>query len=73
MTRKGYIGLGPGLVQKGDSIVVLLGGSTPYAIRPNGTSKYELLGESYVHGIMFGEALQAHVDAKKEFEAFCLV
>jgi hypothetical protein len=73
VTQKGYIGLGPGLAQKGGSIIVLLGGSTPYIIRPKKVLEYELLGESYVHVIMHVEALKAYMDSGKEFEAFGLV
>jgi hypothetical protein len=69
--QKGYIGLGPGLAQKGDKILVLLGGSKPYVIKPKRVSEYKLLGESYVHRIMH-EALKAYVDSRKEFKVFDL-
>lgn len=56
-TRKGYIGLGPPTLQTEDNICILFGGRTPYILRPHGKS-YCLIGECYIHGIMFGEALR---------------
>lgn len=55
-TRKGYIGLGPSTLQTDDNICILFGGRTPYVLRPHGQS-YTLIGECYIHDIMFGKAL----------------
>jgi hypothetical protein len=55
-TKKGYLGLGPGEVQKGDHVVVLFGGSIPFILSQNPDS-YHLVGECYVGGIMDGEVL----------------
>lgn len=54
ITRSGLIGFGPVDIRAGDSICVLLGGKTPFAVRSTG-SYYEYVGKSYVHGIMDGE------------------
>jgi hypothetical protein len=43
--------------QIGDQIYVLMGGDTPFALRPLGGSFFGFGGESYVHGIMDGEML----------------
>jgi hypothetical protein len=53
-TRDGLIGLGPEALQTGDCIALCKGGKVPYVLRkvPEG---YELVGESYVHGIMQSE------------------
>jgi hypothetical protein len=62
VTKRGYIGLAPWNARRGDAVAVLSGGRTPYLIRPWGsTSRYELVGESYVYGIMAGEALSGGV------------
>jgi hypothetical protein len=53
-TQMGYIGLAPRRTQVGDSIALFEGGRVPLVIRPYGTS-WQLIGESYVHGIMQGE------------------
>lgn len=66
MTRKGYLGIGPRMMETGDSIFVLAGGRTPFLMRrgevmlANRNCKgYELVGDAYVHGIMFGEAMKS--------------
>jgi hypothetical protein len=53
-TRDGYIGLGPGAVRHGDHIALLQGGKLPVVLGEKG-SDYELVGDSYIHGIMSGE------------------
>jgi hypothetical protein len=72
ITEKGYIGIGFDCAQVGDIVVILLGGITPYVLRQQ-DENYLFLGESYVHGVMDGEAFNAHVEAGKEFEVFSLV
>ncbi|KAJ0164211.1 Heterokaryon incompatibility protein 6, OR allele [Colletotrichum tanaceti] len=58
LSGSGYVGLAPRHVLPGDKIVVFLGGKTPYIVRDTGVAGYcELVGEAYVHGIMFGEAM----------------
>lgn len=53
-TGKGYIGLTPRYTQSGDWIAIFKGGKMPLVIRPGGRN-WQLIGESYVHGIMKGE------------------
>lgn len=53
-TGKGYFALVPDEAMVGDKIVILKGGKLPLIIRPKG-EVFELIGESYVHGTMFGE------------------
>jgi hypothetical protein len=55
-TSTGYLGLGPGCMQKGDVVVVLDGGKVPYMLRPRTGSQYAFLGECYVYAIRNGEA-----------------
>jgi hypothetical protein len=58
VTDNGFLGLGPRNMQVGDIVCVLFGGSIPYILRSNDTSGvFKLVGESYVHGIMHGEAI----------------
>ena len=56
-TRDGRVGLGPSDTQVGDAVCVLFFCPTPYVLRhrPLGTSR--LVGEVYVHGLMYSEAL----------------
>ncbi|TGJ87132.1 hypothetical protein E0Z10_g1596 [Xylaria hypoxylon] len=53
--------------QKGDCVVVLFGGKAPFIMRSFPEIElYYLLGESYVHGIMDGEAI--HQPRIKQFK-----
>ena len=54
-TIGGYIGLGPRSTAVGDSVTILKGARVPLVLRPS-NDRWRLLGEAYVHGIMFGEA-----------------
>ncbi|KAH7093451.1 heterokaryon incompatibility protein-domain-containing protein [Paraphoma chrysanthemicola] len=53
----------------GDLIVILLGCSTPLAIRPCG-EYYQVLGEAYVHGMMDSEAMDDLDRGKYKLEKF---
>jgi len=53
-TTKGYIGIGPRSLQKGDAVTLFKGGMVPLVIRSLG-DKWELIGDCYIHGIMHGE------------------
>lgn len=55
-TESGYFALCPMIVQPGDVVCLLLGGATPYCLRPVG-DHFLFLGECYVHGFMHGEGL----------------
>lgn len=54
-TSQGYIGLVSATTQPGDSVWLLKGGSVPFILRENGTTK-SMIREAYIHGIMTGEA-----------------
>jgi hypothetical protein len=65
VTENKYIGVGPTLGKEGDVVVVAPGIDMPLVLRPmNG--HYLLVGPTYVHGIMDGEALR---DASGEIVA----
>ena len=58
-TEQGYIGLGPDEMQKGDHVYILSGGNLPYILRPVSGPRprtFELVGDCYLQGIMYGEA-----------------
>ena len=57
LTEKGYIGLGPQSADDGDEVWILGGAKVPFVLRKCQEGGYTLVGESYVHGIMTGEAL----------------
>lgn len=56
-TDGGRIGLGPQHTQPGNLVCIFYNGGSPYILRPKHHNSYFLIGESYVHGIMYGEAL----------------
>lgn len=62
-TDKGFLGLGPDSVRAGDQVWILAGARVPFVLRDvsteHGPDSFELVGESYVHGIMQGEAVAA--------------
>jgi hypothetical protein len=53
----GHIGIVPQHAAVGDELVVLLGCTMPLVLRRVGESNHALIGESYVHGVMDGEAM----------------
>ncbi|KAF4955434.1 hypothetical protein FGADI_4544 [Fusarium gaditjirri] len=52
------LGLGPNLLREGDLICVVAGGPVPYILRPLSDGKFYFVGECYVAGYMFGEAVR---------------
>jgi hypothetical protein len=58
VTREGRMGIGATGTEPGDLIFVLFGGGVPYILRRQ-DSAFLLVGESYVRGLMGGEAVQA--------------
>ena len=61
-THDGYIGSGPFSTCKGDVVIIAAGGKIPFMLRrvgPPEDMKFQLLGDTYVHGIMHGEALRS--------------
>ena len=60
-TQKGFVGLFPVKAQVGDTVHIFMGGPTPFVLRkPNSCGDhFHLIGDSYIHGIMRGEALSS--------------
>ncbi|KAK0510036.1 hypothetical protein JMJ35_007430 [Cladonia borealis] len=72
-TSKGYIGLGPMSTQVGDEVWIICDAKTPFVLRPQPENtnapksptpteevkQFRLVGETYLHGFMNGEALQS--------------
>ena len=67
-TTLGYVGIAPTAVKVGDSVAVFRGGRTPFIIRKHTDSAaYQLIGDSYVHGLMRGEAFDLDGVEEREF------
>jgi hypothetical protein len=85
ITKKGYFGLGHRIVDVGDQVYVVAGGRMPFVLRehsaptsdkPGGgmsAKRYTLLRDAYVHGIMYGEAMEAVTRGEKELQELVLV
>jgi hypothetical protein len=71
-TSRGYMVLAPTAAMQGDLVCVLLGGQTPFILRPD-NGKLHLVGACYVHGIMFGEAMEDLQAGRYELQDFVLV
>jgi hypothetical protein len=55
-TKSGRIGLGPSDTRIGDNLVVIFYCPTPYLLRQSNPN-WHFVGETYVHGLMYGEVL----------------
>ena len=56
-TKKGYLGLAGDVVRVGDLVVLCEGGKLPLVVRKAGQMQ-KLVGDCYIHGIMYGEAFE---------------
>lgn len=83
ITERGYFGMGPLKTAVGDEVYVLPGSTVPFVHRPailptdegyapldQSIKVQNLVGECYVHGIMYGEFL-SHSETKTETIALC--
>ena len=57
LTHEGYIGLAPASAEEGDIVVVPLGCSSPIVLRPSTKGYFQVVGECFVFGLTYGEAL----------------
>ena len=57
VTHDGFLGMGPHSMTKKDEVWVMEGGTHPFVLRPidSDAMVYQLVGECYVSGIMYGE------------------
>lgn len=70
VTAKGYLAHAVAEVQEGDQVVIFSSADVPFLLRPNGDGSYLLVGECYVHGIMYGEAMKAREPGGGTLEDF---
>ena len=77
ITMSGRVGLAPPHTQPGDSICVLFGASSPLLLHPASNSinsnRFYVRGESYLHGFMFGEAVDMYDRGQLKAKSFCLI
>ena len=68
-TGKGYVGLGPKGVRKGDEICVLFGNDVPFVLRRVG-QHHVVVGQCFVLGLMDGEAIEWKEQGKVSVTSF---
>ena len=72
LTEKGYIGLVHQDVKANDRLCLIPGAGVPFVLRPSMNSsvsdQYVLIGETYIHGIMSGEACPENINDWKTIE-----
>ncbi|RDW70124.1 hypothetical protein BP5796_08521 [Coleophoma crateriformis] len=62
-TKTGHFGLGPINLEIMDEVWLFQGGRTPFVLRKRADNNgYHLIGEAYVHGLMYGEAATSVLD-----------
>ncbi|KAH7191810.1 HET domain-containing protein [Fusarium flagelliforme] len=68
-TSEGRMGIAPSNTQVGDVILVIPGGGVPYIARPLG-QYWLFVGESYIDGLMEGQAVQTCNGPRLQKQAF---
>lgn len=60
ISEKGYLGTAPWTAVEGDAIMLVAGGNVPYVFRRSDMREpaWQLIGEAYCHGFMFGEGME---------------
>lgn len=71
-TELGTYGVGPDCVREGDMVMALIGGSSPYALRPT-PEGYLCLGIAYIDGLMDGTYFKNLLESGVEREQFTLI
>jgi hypothetical protein len=72
ISEEGKFGLAPPNARKGDHIAVFHGAETPFILRKRGWT-FQIIGESYVYGLMNGEAIDSWRLGMKEVRDIVLI
>jgi hypothetical protein len=70
-TKSGRIGLGPSDTRIGDTLVAIFYCPTPYLLW-QGDHNWHFVGETYLHDLMYGEALEMFDNGKVQ-ETKCII
>lgn len=70
--KRQYIGMGSGFMDVGDVVVVPLGCNTPIILRAEGSNEYRYVGDIYIHGYMYGEAVKQVEEGRRKLEKYVL-
>jgi hypothetical protein len=64
ITTTGYVGICPSHAEPGDGICIFQGSKIAYVLRATQGEAYRMVGEAYVHGVMYGELARGTVELK---------
>lgn len=67
LTEGFTLGMGPSGLKARDQIWLLAGSKVPFVLRPRLDRTFELIGEAYVDGIMFGEQWPTDEDESNDY------
>lgn len=65
------MGVAPATTEPGDAVCILFGSRTPMILRKSGEG-WRFAGQTYIHGIMDGEAFDGQ-DMKKDASLFQII
>lgn len=70
-SHRGFYGLVPDAAKENDVICILFGSTVPFILRSDGASgTWRLVGECYLHGIMYGEGIKMWREGLLEDQIF---
>ncbi|KAH8672402.1 heterokaryon incompatibility protein-domain-containing protein [Ilyonectria robusta] len=55
-----FLGTGPREMQAGDQVFIFQGAHVPFVVRPMSGGLFQVVGETYVYGMMYGEMINGH-------------
>ena len=64
LTKAGRMGMAPRCTKPGDICFVISGIAVPLILRPKGNGRYNLVGDSYIYGVMKGEIITAATEGE---------
>ena len=71
VTVDGRLGLGPRIWRAGDEVWLPMGARMPFTLRNEDTKTYRILGQTYLHGVMRGEAVKELTEEDFEVITLC--
>jgi hypothetical protein len=70
-TTNGFLGLGPSILHETDEVWLPIGAKMPFVLRPVGVGLFKVLGQTYMQGVMRGEAVIGLTKEDFQFITLC--
>lgn len=71
ITHDGRFGLGPWVMETSDEVWIPMGAKMPVILRPYDNGKYRIIGQTYLYGVMRGEAVEGK--SEEDFQTVVLM